>query len=58
VYIGKGLVSLTITYRDEYPPALPDDLQRIVMQVQPNAKAKPPADQPTPIEPEVSLAIP
>jgi hypothetical protein len=57
-YIGKGLVSLTITYRDEYPPTLPDDLQRIVMQVQPNAKSKPAPDQPAPIEPEISLVIP
>ena len=57
-YIGKGLIALTITYRDEYRPALPDELQRIVMSVTPWAAPPKPATGPDPVAPEITLQVP
>ena len=57
-FIGKGLVALTISYRDEYPPTLPDELRRIVMSMKPNAAAPAPPEPPATVMPEISLEIP
>jgi hypothetical protein len=58
VFIGKGLVSFVITYRDEYPPTLPHELRRIVMNVKPWAAPAEPTKAPDPVMPEISLEIP
>jgi hypothetical protein len=57
VFIGKGFVSLIVTYRDEYPPALPDELKRIVMMVRPWAEPLQPPAEPASIVPEISLDV-
>jgi hypothetical protein len=57
-FIGKGFVSLTVTYRDEYQPALPDELKRIVMTVKPWAEPPQPPAESAPVEPEISLHVP
>jgi hypothetical protein len=57
VFIGKGLVSFVITYRDEYRPELLHELRRIVVNVTPWAAPKP-TSAPVPIVPEISLKIP
>ena len=58
IFIGKGLVSFVITYRDEYPPTLPHELRRVVMQVKPWATPPEPTIAPDPVMPEISLEIP
>lgn len=57
IYIGKGLVALTITYRDEYPPTLPDELRRIVVTVRPQT-VPPGAPAPAGISPEATVVYP
>lgn len=58
-YIGKGLIALTITYRDEYKPMLPDELQRIVMTIKPQLGVPPPpAPWASSVTSETSFAVP
>ncbi len=57
IYIGKGLVSFVITYRDEYPPELLHDLRRIVATVRLWSEPKPEPEEPPPIVPEITVDI-
>ena len=57
IYIGKGVVSFVITYRDEYSPEMLHELRRIVVNVKPWAPPKP-VTAPVPVVPEISLEIP
>ncbi len=57
-FIGKGFVSLSVTYRDEFKPALPDELKQIVMTVKPWAAPPQPPAEPPSVQPDISLHVP